>query len=143
MRNDLEILGEFSVYPGHPVTIAYLITKLYHNYEEAAKRTEYGFPVALGDNRIPGAGGNVYTALSLLEYLKNGTFCKRAEDKGLSIWGTALAWADEQWASCDSQAKGGYNTKNPDYYIKRCQEGQQQADKFKPLLKEQETWWEG
>lgn len=75
-------------YPGHPISLAYFITQVYgDDIEEAYAETERGYPKALEDSRIPGAGGRVHAALELLHYLLNGEVDQeevfsRAED----IW---------------------------------------------------------
>lgn len=124
---DREHLGEFAVYPGHPVTTAYLITKRFENFEAAQKQPdvkpgEYSCPAALSDCDIPGAGGCVYSALDLLRHLHNGTMT--FED--------GMQWADDVWRRVDDQLSK---------YRPRWEEGQTQADKIKPLLKA-ERWWE-
>lgn len=128
---DHEVLGEFAVYPGHPVTLAYIITQVFDTYEEASGRScscgsglhlcGKGWPNALGDSAVPGAGGNVYGALDLLARLH----------KGMS-WDDAIKHAVDYWDRCDSQKTA---------YPKRHQEGQEQAEKFLQKLKDQSAWW--
>lgn len=119
-RMDFVLLGEAAVYPGHPVTLAYLIVKNYASLSAAQAKGKY-FSVVEEDSRLPGAGGHNNHAVQLLTDL----------DAGKS-WEEAVAWADDLWAWCDDQ-------KNSD--PKRWREGQDQADKVKPLLREEITAW--
>jgi hypothetical protein len=144
---EYEILGrEHSVYPGHPVTVAYIITQLYVSFEDATEVQEgHQYSNALGDNDVPGAGGNVSAALSFLHYLKTG----------ILSWEDAIKYADESWATCDGQKEGsswghreGWKPCIDDkpctpeeYYINRWKKGQKQADRIKPLLKQKITTW--
>lgn len=122
MKDDRKHLdGKFSVYPGHPITIAYLITMEYASYEDATVPTKHGWCVAVGNSNIPGAGGNVHSAVDVLAKLKNG----------MSI-DEVFAHADGNWSRCDSQEKS-----NPD----RWREGQDQADLVKPKLREKIKTW--
>lgn len=149
-RADTDILKEWAVYPGHPITLAYLIFKIYASSEAANANTKYNWPEAVGDGRIPGAGGNVYNALYFLRIL---------EEYGFDLE-RAFKVADECWAKCDSQAKGGYEfVENDDgekevvqtrcltqreRYINRWKDGQEQADKVKKLFKVENNlrkWW--
>lgn len=132
-RADFEHLRVASVYPGHPITVAYLITQTYPDFDSAFFRGEKdGYEAALADWTIPGAGGNVSAALELLHYLRHGTFKKAAREQKISVWGFACKWADDYWRRCDDQAKAD----SP-----RWKEGQDQADGIKPLLKSQQAWW--
>lgn len=142
MKTDRDLLGESAVYPGHPVTVALCIVRHFPSLEVAMGRTQndssflgVSRPNALGDGTIPGAGGNVYLALDLLHVLAKGI-----------VFEEAVAQADKDWAECDSQAKGGYAwDKNPedhrDHYLKRWQEGQAQADRFKAVFQEEVGKW--
>lgn len=132
----------FSIYPGHPVTIAYLIVNIFPTYESAfAKPDGSPYSSALGSCKIPGAGGNVSDALCLLKYLHDGI-----------PWSLAIKDADDGWARCDGQAKGGYEwgkkEKTPEetqarikHYQDRWRKGQQQADKLKLKLFKLADWW--
>jgi hypothetical protein len=101
--------GEFSVYPGHPVTIAYLIMQKYPSLAAASKvSTRSGFGAALSDIDIPGAGGRVHAAMSLLQ--------RRAEG---ASWEELFARADDIWEG---------------EHFDKHELGQQQADRIKPLL---------
>lgn len=127
---DIDILGEASVYPGHPTVLAYLILLAYaDNINEAFARGRQ-YPNALEDvRRIPGAGGNVYAALDVIRYVRDGT---------LSVE-EAIEWADKQWAACDSQ-RDGWRTDAPDVTAvrrARWQAGQNQADRFRERVVEE------
>lgn len=112
--------GSWPVYPGHPITVAWYIVNKYGSFEEANKNTKHGWPRALGDNDIPGAGGEVYMALDFLNKLVDG-----------ATWEDVVAWADHHWR--DYKA-GGHGRK--------VAPGQTQANYVKPLLKAKSSWWE-
>lgn len=113
---EIEVLGSPAVYPGHPLTIAFMITHVFDSLDEAKKE-------APGCGDIPGAGGNVYFALSLLDYLKNGTI----SDKEF------FERADRSWDTCDDQKE-----RYPERWIK----GQEQADMFKLVLRARLGEWD-
>ena len=116
---------EPAVYPGHAITIAYFITFHYQSFSSAVeKKTNESCAQCLGDNRIPGAGGCVYSALDMLSYIMNGT---------LSI-DEAFEFADKAWAYVDDQ-KSSANRHA------RWLKGQEQADKIKPKLRERLLTW--
>lgn len=116
-----DLLGsEGYVYPGHAVTIALFIIHAFDSLEAAvAKGRE--FPGALESNAIPGAGGNVHSALTLLRRLKDGM-----------EWSLAIKGADDTWASCDGQ-----------FGTDRWRQGQEQADRLKPALRDRVGAWLG
>lgn len=121
--NDIQyqVFGrEGTVYPGHPVSIAYLVMRSFPDFATAATRTEgRTFPAALGSGSIPGAGSNVYAALDTLSHaLKYGI------DAG-------LAYGDDYWSGCAS----GCN------YGERHAPGQQQADSIKAPFRELFATW--
>ena len=159
---ELDIGSDGSVYPGHPITVAYLITRCFPNYEAAfAKSENSDYSNALSSSKIPGAGGNVRAAMELLHNLRDGTFAAvagKGRFKELSSeWEAAMKWADDDWRRCDGQADGGGSWGRDDwkpriggtgercspkeYYIDRWRRGQEQADKIKPLLEERDFWW--
>lgn len=125
--------ARIAVYPGHPITIAYLITMKYPNFESAfVKVGKWGDAAALADCDIPGAGGNVSAALELLFWLRDGTFKKVGSKSGRKTWDVAVSWADDYWSRCDSQNMT---------HQERWKKGQEQADQIKPLLKARRSWW--
>ena len=77
-----------AVYPGHPITIACFIKRKYSSFEEASQPTSetINFSKAVSDIAIPGAGGRVYAAMSLL----------RKEEEG-TPWEELFEWADYVW----------------------------------------------
>lgn len=106
-----------AVYPGHPVTLAYLIMRQYKSLADA-RQTDGQYPSALTNQAIPGGGGSVHAALDLLA---------RAEIVGIE---QALAYGDRDWMAFTETA-----------YLDRRQTGQDQADVLKPLLLEQYAGW--
>lgn len=84
MRADLEYLGEQQVYPGHPFVIATCIFLVYPVATEAISK-------ALGDSRIPGAGGNVSHAVHGIRDLQSHRDYARF-----------VSSMDEAWARCDA-----------------------------------------
>jgi len=87
------------VYPGHPLVIAVHILENYESYDAAntypEDKSAYQCPAALSDERIPGAGGCVYSALDILKCLKDGYW---DVDK-------TIEEADKLWASIDGNAE--------------------------------------
>lgn len=102
------------VYPGHPLVIAWFITKHYRNLEDA----DAPLTGALGDMCIPGAGGCVHAALDCLWRLRNGLCMMEAID-----------FANYHWKI---DRDNGY----ADVYL----EGMEQASKVLPELMA-EKWW--
>jgi hypothetical protein len=115
------LLGGHSVYPGHPITVALMITEMFPDLESADRPTEHVFPAALGSQDIPGAGGNVYAALELLRSLKRG----KDFEKG-------MADAEKQWLS---QVEG--------YRDDRVAEGSRQAEVARGILEGRIQAWLG
>lgn len=122
--SDLDKLRRRHVYPGHPITIALMILNLYPTLHAAGER-KGDFPAALGDGRIPGAGGNVHTALDTLHQVAKGTSIDEV-----------LVDADERWANCDDQRER---------HVDRWRAGQEQADglkdEFRRLCVEKPEFW--
>mgnify|MGYP006352853343 FL=1 len=116
----LDILGEPFVYPGHAVTIALLIIHAFPSLEAAEAKGD-NFPAALEASLIPGAGGNVYSALTLLRRMRDGM-----------TWHEAIENADGGWKSCDDH-----------YGSERWKRGQAQADRMKPYLHDRVGAWLG
>ena len=115
-----DVLGEPFVYPGHPVTLALLVIHAFPSLDAAeAKGKE--FPAALESGQIPGAGGNVYSALALLRHLRDGM-----------AWREAVEIADGAWKSCDDH-----------YGSERWKRGQEQADRLKLGLHDRVGAWLG
>jgi hypothetical protein len=90
--------GEVAIYPGHPLTIAYLIVNAYPSLVAAIRKSDQTtYPDALSNGNIPGAGGNVLVALD---------FLRKAVIEHAPI-NDVIDHANSFWANCDSQAKGG------------------------------------
>lgn len=114
------LLGDHSVYPGHPLVIALLVSHLYEDLSSAMEPTEFGWPAAVGSNDVPGGGGEVRAGLDVLVSIATG---ERTVDE-------AIQWGDARWQ--ESKAGGHVNKVVP---------GQEQADRIKPLLRDRlETW---
>lgn len=128
MRTHHDIIGEHAVYPGHPIVLAYIITHVFETYEAATAPSidrwtgqPFGWCEAVGSSTVPGAGGNVHAAVDLLAAVHKG---KTLDE--------AFAQADRMWRHCDDMGE-----KRPD----RFYEGQAQADRIKPLLRERLSVW--
>lgn len=106
-----------TVYPGHPVTIAYFILRTFSSPDAANKRGE-NFKAALTHKDIPGAGGCVHAALDFLD---------RAHVAGIE---NALTWARERWLS---ETSDGYKDKRDP--------GQAEADMLTPYVRELFEAW--
>jgi hypothetical protein len=119
MANDLDILGEASVYPGHMLTLAILIMKNFDSLDAAEARGTQ-FPAALESQEIPGAGGSVYAALDLLGRIRSGM----TPDE-------AVEYARDHWQ----------NARKSDH-ARHAQEGQEQADRFAPMFIELAEEWD-
>lgn len=114
MRADQDLLGESIEYPGHPITLAFIIASLYPSLKSALDYQGRDYPAALRDSRIPGSGGNVWGALDFLRHSHNS-------------WEFAVSFADDFWARCDNQKQNDQP---------RWRRGQEQADRIKDRLKE-------
>lgn len=114
---DKILSAQGAVYPGHPVTLAYLIMRQYKSLADA-RQPDGQYPSALTNQAIPGGGGSVHAALDLLD---------RAELVGIE---QALAHGDRDWMVF---------TETP--FQDRRQPGQCQADLVKPIMRELFTSW--
>ncbi len=118
----IEVTGEYPVYPGHPLTVAWEIMSVFATPSEAlAIYQQHGLncPNAVTDNRISGGGGEVCRACDLLRKAVGGT---SAED--------LILWADERWV--EGRAGG---------HIKAVEPGLAQAEKLKPLFAAKLASW--
>lgn len=132
MRADYDIIGEPAVYPGHPITLAYLIVRLYSSLE-AARAHGKTFSAVEEDIRLPGAGSHNSYAVGLLSNL--------AADYS---WDAMMVQFDDLWARVDSQKDDGWGDwarERPGHYRSRWKRGQDQADRIKPLLREALKTW--
>lgn len=111
----IEVTGEYPVYPGHPLTVAWEIMSVFATPIEALalyQQHSLNCPNAVADNRITGGGGEVHRACDLLRKAIAG---ERAED--------LIRWADDCWI--DGQGGG---------HVKAIAPGLAQAEKLKPLF---------
>ena len=67
-----DVTGRYLVYPGHPLVIATAIMAVFPDYLAANQPTQNGWCVALGDQRIPGAGDHVGAAMRCLKIGSEG-----------------------------------------------------------------------
>lgn len=102
-------------YPGHALVIATVIMEKYPSFAEVRNGEKYGFPEALGDDDIPGAGGCVYSALDVL--------AKEDVEE-------AIALADYFWRGACSGC-----------YADRYNKGAEEAKDLEPLFREMRTKW--
>jgi hypothetical protein len=120
LRADLDLPGGPSIYPGHGITVAYLITQSHPCFEEASAPTRHGWPRALSNSDVPGSGDGLYRGLDVLRRLHEGA--------DLPV---VVARAREAW---ESVTANGFQDKRL--------AGQEQADKVLPLLAGNPTWWQ-
>lgn len=117
-----EATGEPTVYPGHPLVVAFEIINVFGSPEEAFKPVEsdsLNCPTAVADNRVSGGGGEVYAACELLQRARKGHPVEEL-----------IAWADMRWSS--GQAGG---------HVKAVAPGLQQANKLKSVFSEKLAAW--
>lgn len=101
------VRGKFfhAVYPGHPIVTAYMISKSFSSFEEASAPTCHGFPRALGDTRIHGAGSSVYAGLRVLQKLRDGEAMDSIVAHAADIWrGETRAHSQEHREDGERQA---------------------------------------
>ena len=121
-NNEWTLLGgEGLVYPGHPITVAFVITHVYDSYEGAVAPCPSGGGSchAVGNHDVPGAGSNVYLAVDLLKhYFVDGWSIEKC-----------FEWADTAWGHVDGMAE----TKDP-RWAERYMKGLAQAARVKERL---------
>lgn len=118
----LKATGQWPVYPGHPLVIAWEIMTTFPTPTAALGiDREFGLncPNAVSDIRITGGGGEVHAACTLLQKAQAGA---PAAD--------LISWADARWT--DSQAGG---------HVKNVQAGLEQAEKLKAGFGEKLAAW--
>lgn len=117
----LEATGDYPVYPGHALVVAWEIMNVFPDAASALKRsdTNTACPEAVADGRISGAGGEVYAACELLKRAQAGESADALMD-----------WADEIWISGSA---GGHT--------KSVEPGMEQAAKLKPQFAERLAGW--
>ena len=120
LDNEIRLVnGETAIYPGHCVTLAYLVMQAYPSLEAATFRKHGATcPDALSNGNIPGAGGPVYSALDVL---------KHAFTHGVE---SAFAYGDKVW---EGETANGYKD--------RREPGQTQADSIKSHFRELFQAW--
>jgi len=118
-----ETSREGFIYPGHAVPVALAIMRRYPSLEEAYAKGKQ-FPRALEDDLIPGAGGSVYYALTMLRWVADGTMS--LED--------ALKAADRNWKT---ECSGQHNSE-PD----RFESGMEAVQQIMPAFRETLTAWQ-
>ena len=108
------------VYPGHPLALALLVTRVFPSLEAATFKSG-DYPRALSDCRIPGAGSNVYAALDLLRCAKRNSV-DAAIEYGATYWRTSM----ESYPNAQ-----------------RAVAGQQQADSIEAVFRSTAGTWLG
>lgn len=113
--------GDYPVYPGHPLTTAWQIMEVFDSPKAALMPAAdgLGYPAALTDGRISGAGGEVRAACDLLRKALDGV---PAEE--------LLAWADDRWIAGSA---GGHT--------RAVAPGLAQANLLKPVFAERLAAW--
>lgn len=114
--------GDYPVYPGHPLTVAWQIMAAFPGPSEALATVTTGglnCPEAVADSRISGAGGEVHRGCDLLRKAQQGIPANEL-----------IAWADECWTN--GQAGG---------HLKAIEPGLAQAEILKPLFAEKLAAW--
>lgn len=81
-----EIIGDWPVYPGHPLVLATAIMAFFPDYQTATKPSNQGASAALGDNRIPGDGDHVNAALGCLKIGSEGGSVDQMIEFANSYW---------------------------------------------------------
>lgn len=122
VKTIFEATGEYPVYPGHPLTVAWEIMSVFTTPAEALEPICQGnlnCPNAVADNRISGGGGEVHRACDLLRKAVAGESAAEL-----------IRWADACWV--DGQAGG---------HIKAIRPGLAQAEKLKPLFAAKLNEW--
>ena len=86
-----DLTGDFPVYPGHPLTLATAIMKVFPSYEAANRPSGHGWCEALADGRIPGAGDHVGAALQVLKLGADGAGEDAMVEYARAYWGRGSA----------------------------------------------------
>lgn len=129
--NKVDTLRREFVYPGHPLVIAFLMTKTYDGLSAALAPTDHNRYHALGSQYIPGAGGNVYAAIDFLGWIRKGTFSIEE----------SILHADKYWKSCDGMFQRNEKRTQDETYHDVWKRGQAQADELKPALMDRLVSW--
>jgi hypothetical protein len=111
--------GSSPVYPGHPLVLATVIMRTFPDFATANAPTPYGWPLALGDCRIPGAGDHVYAAMRCLQIGADGGSIDEM-----------VAYARAYW----TEGEAGGHTKN-------VEAGVAQAQAIEPKFRELAAAW--
>lgn len=101
------------VYPGHPLTIAtFILLKFRDNLDFAFAPSDHGWPNALSDTDVPGAGDAVHAGLDLVKKVRDGLLTPEE----------AVEYADKRWT--DFRTNCGYED--------RLEPGRLEAEKIRP-----------
>ena len=95
--------GEWTVYPGHPLVLAWEILSVFESPSAALTidgRHGLTCPMAVSDNRISGGGGEVHAACELLQRALKGESTE-----------ALTAWADKRWT--EGKAGGHHKAVEP------------------------------
>jgi hypothetical protein len=117
-----QVTGDFTVFPGHALVLAYEILCVYPNVDEALKKAEtesLSCPAAVADSRISGGGGETHDACDLLRRAKAGEDIESLID-----------WADDRWVM---GLAGGH--------VQKVEPGLEQAEKLKAEFRARLPTW--
>lgn len=118
--NSNNVVRQGAVFPGHPVTLAYIIMQSYASLAEAeAKEEGSNFPNVLSNGDIPGTESHVIAGLNVLKYAKK---------LGLE---RAIAFGDDSWRAMAASENLG---------VLR-EQGQAQADSIKDSFRAKAVEW--
>lgn len=115
--------GEQAVYPGHPLTVAYVIMSVFPGPEEALAPSKHGhWSVCVGCADVPGAGDGANAGADVCQMLADG---KAPED--------AAKFADDTWLRMVNPEGSNHPS--------AWKPGQEQADKFRDRFLELAKVW--
>jgi hypothetical protein len=118
----IRAIGEYPIYPGHPLMIALFIFRSYPSASKALAPTQHNTYDALGCCEVPGAGDACHTACRMVKMIRDGDLS--IED--------APEWANEAW----KRFVNGPNFGN------HQQPGLEQAARFREKFLEMANEWD-
>jgi hypothetical protein len=85
-KTDNILDGQFAVYPGHPLVVAWVIMNVYDTPDEALAMTKHGWCEAVGSNDIPGAGDGAGNGARVCRKIRDGMSGEDAADLAEELW---------------------------------------------------------